>query len=334
MKNVVWALAGGSSLAAKELQDVFEERKLGVTLRLLSGDESSAVLSQSGDEAVVIEPLSAEALESAPVVFLAGTPQQSRRALELAAGAGLRPVFIDLALGLEDDPSSRLRAPMVEPELIAAGPGSLQVIAHPAAAVLARFLLLLHRAAGVEQSVITVCEPVSTHGQAGIDEMHQQTVSLLSFKPMPKEQFDAQVAFNLLPRFGESAKASLEHSAQVIERHLATLLGGSGLSLPSLRVIHAPVFHAYVFSVWVRFSNRADAGALAAVFQREGIDVRGPGVEAASNLGVAGQSGFTVSDIALDANCPQAAWFFVAADNLRVTAENAAMVAGLAGAAQ
>ena len=35
-----------------------------------------------------------------------------------------------------------------------------------------------------------------------MDELHQQTVSLLSFQSIPREQYDAQVAFNLLPCAG------------------------------------------------------------------------------------------------------------------------------------
>jgi hypothetical protein len=114
MKQTVWTLVGGSSLAARELREVFEERKLGITLRLVSGEETSAVLTQEGDEAAVIEPLSAEALASSPVVFLAGAGEQNRQALELAATLERPPVAIDLTGSLEDVPGARLRAPMVE----------------------------------------------------------------------------------------------------------------------------------------------------------------------------------------------------------------------------
>ena len=43
-------------------------------------------------------------------------------------------------------------------------------------------------------------EPASEHGQRGMDELHQQTVNLLSFQPLPKDVFDAQVAFNMVAR--------------------------------------------------------------------------------------------------------------------------------------
>ena len=51
--------------------------------------------------------------------------------------------------------------------------------------------------------------PASEFGRAGMDELHQQTVNLLSFQSIPRETFDAQLAYNLLCGFGENAKASL-----------------------------------------------------------------------------------------------------------------------------
>ena len=38
-----------------------------------------------------------------------------------------------------------------------------------------------------------------------MDELHEQTVNLLSFQQLPKTVFDAQVAFNLLDRYGEKS---------------------------------------------------------------------------------------------------------------------------------
>ncbi len=44
----------------------------------------------------------------------------------------------------------------------------------------------------------------------GVEELQQQTVSLLSFKSLPKAVFDNQLSFNLLARYGEEAPRPLE----------------------------------------------------------------------------------------------------------------------------
>ena len=67
------------------------------------------------------------------------------------------------------------------------------VIAHPAAIALAMLVLRAAKAGRISRIVATVFEPVSERGQMGMDELHEQTVNLLSFQELPKNVFDTQV---------------------------------------------------------------------------------------------------------------------------------------------
>jgi aspartate-semialdehyde dehydrogenase len=62
--------------------------------------------------------------------------------------------------------------------------------------------------------------------------------------------------------------------------------------------------------------------AIASELSSTHIDVRTGDQEPPSNAGVAGQGGITVGSIAADRNEPQACWFWMVADNLRIVAEN------------
>ena len=42
-----------------------------------------------------------------------------------------------------------------------------------------------------------------------MDELHEQTVNLLSFQQLPKKIFDVQVAFNMVARYGEQSARML-----------------------------------------------------------------------------------------------------------------------------
>ena len=107
--------------------------------------------------------------------------------------------------------------------------------------------------------MVHVFEPASERGQRGLDELQQQTVAVLAFQKLKTDVFDAQLAFNLLARYGEEALEPLEGIEQRVERHLASLLAGwPGVPMPSLRVIQAPVFHGHSFSVWVEFENNPE----------------------------------------------------------------------------
>jgi aspartate-semialdehyde dehydrogenase len=207
----------------------------------------------------------------------------------------------------------------------------VQVIAHPAAIAMALFLRRLHSIEPIRGSVIQVFAPASEHGTAGVEELQGQTVSLLSFKKLPQAVFDTQLSFTMLAKYGEEAKVPLEETEMRIERHLASLLAlpgeGEGAPMPSLRLVQAPVFHGYSFGAWVEFDADPDLERLETGLVTGSIEVRGSDFAAPTNVGQAGQSGIAVGAISPDRNHPDACWFWLVADNLRLTAENGVAVA-------
>lgn len=321
------ALVGGETLLAKEVRTVLEESKPAPRVQLIfSAVEGSSLLAADPDEPVVMLPLNAQSLEGAKVALLAGSPASSRRTFKLDTQGG--PALIDLVGALEDQPEARLRAPSAEPagEERSASSQAIHVIAHPAAICLTLLLSRIAQAGTIRRSVAHVFEPVSERGQRGLDELHQQTVAVLSFQKLKTDVFDTQVAFGMLARYGEEAEEPLEGIDQRLERHLASLLAGwPGVPMPSLRLIQAPVFHGHSFSVWVEFEQNPGVKTISQALASGGIDVRPE--EPPSNTGIAGQSGLSVGAIAVDANNPRACWFWAVADNLRVSAENAVAVA-------
>ncbi|MDP9170962.1 MAG: segregation protein B, partial [Acidobacteriota bacterium] len=203
-----------------------------------------------------------------------------------------------------------------------------QVIAHPAATAIAIVLERLHRAFPVVSAIIHIFEPASERGKPGIDELQQQTVNLLSFQPLPKKLYDAQLSFNMLARLGDDAETHLHEIEERIERHLATLLDRTdGVPMPSLRLIQSPVFHGYSFSLWIEFEDAPVPSEIEEALAGDFVDVRGADLEPPSNVGVAGQSGISAGAITPDRNNGNAIWMWMAADNLRLSAESAAMLA-------
>jgi aspartate-semialdehyde dehydrogenase len=328
------ALIGSESLLGREIRDIVATSESGIDLRLIADTEEVAgALTRVGDEPAVVGGLTAESLAGARAVFLAGSDASSQKALALLEHEP-DVTIIDLTGAAEERPDARLRAPLVESaedldedEFNSA----VQVVAHPAAIALALFLRRLHSVDPVRASVIQIFAPASEHGTAGVEELQGQTVSLLSFKKLPHEIFDAQISFSMLAKYGEEAKVSLEETELRIERHLATLLAlpgeGEGAPMPSLRLVQAPVFHGYSFGVWVEFESNPGVEAVENGLVTGHIEVRGGEVEAPTNVGQAGQSGIAVGAISPDRNQPEACWFWMAADNLRLTAENGVAVA-------
>ena len=326
------ALIGSETLLAREVRDIVATGGADFGLRLVAEvEEESGALTRVGDEASLVNGLTAESLVDARAVILAGNAESSRQTLELL-GEEPEAAVIDLTYTAEEREDARLRAPLVETAGGEdAGEAAVHVIAHPAAIAIALLLRRLHAGDPVRNSVIQIFAPASEHGVLGVHELQQQTVSLFSFKSLPKAVFDTQLSFNLLARYGEEAPAPLEETEMRIERHLASLLAlpgdGEGAPMPSLRLIQAPVFHGYSFSAWVEFMDAPDLELLESGLATDGIEVRGGDIEPPSNVGQAGQGGIAVGGIAADRNHAEAVWLWFVADNVRLAAENAVAVA-------
>jgi aspartate-semialdehyde dehydrogenase len=320
------ALVGSETLLGREVREVFGESALGEQLRLLaSDDEESVRIANIGDAPAILNKLEPEEMEDAAVVILAGTAESSK----LALGARPNGVIIDLTGAAEEDPDARVRAPQVEASDYRADLDGPQIAAHPAATAIALVLVRLHPMFPIARSIIHVFEPASERGKSGVDELQRQTVSLLSFQQLPKEVFAAQLSFNMLAKLGEEAPVQLHDVEERIDRHLATLLerAETGVPMPSIRLTQVPVFHGYSLSFWLEFEDAPDVISLEEALSGDWIDVRSGDVEPPDNAGIVGQSGISVGAITPDRNDGNAVWLWLAADNLRLTAETAALIA-------
>lgn len=325
------SIVGGDTLLGHEIQEVLSGRKTGALITAYAASGEGNFADQEG-EAVYLDPLEAHSIADQSSLIVAGSHDGALKAYNLVKAADGHPKLIDCTAHLEMQPEARIVAPLLDPQ--GPAPGWLLVVAHPAASALALVLTRLARHESVQQTVVNIFEPASERGKRGASELHQQTTSLLAFKPLEKNVFDAQLGFNMLSRYGEQAPDRLAAIEQRIERHTATLLSRHGTTvaapMPSLRLIQAPVFHGYSMSLWVLFDRNVDSGELGEALASAQIEVRSPGEEAPDNVGASSQSGLIAGDIRIDRNNPRAAWFWIVADNLRLRSDAVAdLVSGL-----
>jgi len=170
----------------------------------------------------------------------------------------------------------------------------------------------------IARAIVTILEPASEHGRRGMDELHEQTVNLLSFQQLPKGVFDAQVAFNVVDRYGEKSTPALSTVTDRIQRHFRTIVQGR-LSVPSLMLLQAPIFHGHAFSLYIEFEGPAQNEELSAAVSGEHVDVLQGAEESPSNVNAAGQEQIQVF-VRPDAQNSKAFWLWAATDNLRIAA--------------
>jgi aspartate-semialdehyde dehydrogenase len=319
------SIVGGDTLLGRELNERLSSADIADSIQLLGAGESTTLTEIEG-EATVLTPLDADRLHASAIVFCAGDAAAARRVHEIATQTGGTPAIIDLTAGLEDLPNARLRSPLVETAEFAGGAGLVHIVAHPAASALALMLIRMHKTLPLRHAVVQVFEPASERGQDGLNELQQQVSSLLSFRQMDKRVFDAQLGFNMLPRYGEDAPQKLADIETRINRHLASLLEGS-VPMPSIRLVQAPVFHGHSFSLWIEFETRPDVVLLEETLASANLEVRGADVEPPTNASAAGQSGVIAGVIEPDVNYSRAMWIWAVSDNYRVMADDAVEIA-------
>jgi aspartate-semialdehyde dehydrogenase len=315
------AIVGAATLKGKEVAEVLSDRNFpAIDIKLLDDDESLGQLETMGDEISFIQSLRAEQFEKVDFTFFASDAECTRKNWKVAQKAG--SAIVDLSFALEDDPEAVVRAPWIERQLAQMTLPELQpgpvVIAHPAAVVLALILLRAKKISNVVRLVTTIFEPASEHGQKGMDELHEQTVNLLSFQQLPKKIFDTQVAFNLVARYGDNSQPPLDSVEHRILRHFQRI-SGPDAPVPSLLLLQAPIFHGHAFAIYLELEAAVALGDFTQALAGDHVSITRGAEEAPSNVNAAGQGNILVS-VSRDPNHQNGLWLWVASDNLRIAA--------------
>jgi len=316
------AIVGAASLMGKEVAEVLSDRNFpSADIRLLDDDESLGQLEAVGDEVSFIQSVRAEQFERVDFTFFASDVSSTRGTWKKARDLG--NTIVDLTAALEDEPGATVRSPWIErqseqPVTPQLQPGPV-VVAHPAATVLALLALRAQKAGKVERMVATVLEPASEYGQKGMDELHEQTVNLLSFQELPKAVFDVQVAFNMVARYGPRSSHSLDAVSRTIAKHHRKLV--AGVVEPALLTLQAPVFHGHAFSFYLEMDKPVSIKDLSEALAGEHVIVTNP-EDTPNNVSAAGQGDILVS-LSADASRKSGFWLWAVTDNLRVAALSA-----------
>lgn len=322
------AIVGAASLRGKELNEVLAESPFAAADFALLDDESQlGQLEAVGDEVTFVQRIEPGAFRHADFAFFAGSKEVTRKHWKAALKAGAS--IVDLTYDLEGEPGVLVLAPWTsqyrtsqrneEPSL--STPAIIP--AHPVATALALMLARLQDLGEVKNASATVLEPASEYGRTAMDELHQQTVGLLSFQNLPKELYDTQIAFNIVPVLGEAAKINLAASEATIRRHYA-LLAGEILPAVAIQLLNAPVFHGHGISLAVELDQPVLLEHVEAALGGEHIDVVMGDTDSPNNLSSAGQGDVMVrvrTDNNEDIETSRF-WIWASLDNLKFGALN------------
>ena len=319
-------IAGASSLLGAELKSLLEESRFASwDLSLVDEETAVGTLTEAGGEPAVIQPVEEGTFSRAKVIFFAGSAAFTERNLPAArdsgafvidlSGAALRVDGARVWFALDDvaegsQPSKTLYAVPSAPGLVAG-----------------RLLDALSRVA-LSRLAIVFFRPVSEAGRAGIEELEAQTSQLLSFQSIGQPIFDTQVAFNLLDHYGLASRENLQAIRDRIRREaFAASTQSSSKIVPSIQVLHAPVFYGYTFVANSELKPGQTREPLVEVLRKSGFSLEIAGSSPLGNIVAAGDPAVHLALPEDDPAQPGTWWMWGAADNIRLPAATAIKLA-------
>jgi aspartate-semialdehyde dehydrogenase len=317
------AIVGAATIRGKQLNEALAASSFGAAEFLLMDDEQAlGQLEAVGDEITFIQPITADSFARVDFTFFTGTAELTARYWQTAQKAG--STIVDLSSALEGEAGVQVCAPWIAEAHSLNLQTPAVIPAHPAAVVLALLAERVQQVGAIHSLSATVLEPASEYGRAALDELHQQTISLLSFQSVPTQLYDMQVAFNTVGAFGESAKINLYETETRIRRHYALLSGGK-LPQLSLQLIHAPVFHGHTFSIAVEFDRAVTVEQMMAALSAPHVEVVQTDADAPGNLHSIGDKSVSVRIRFDEPGLAQSrrVWLWASADNLEISSLNA-----------
>src|SRR6266481_2644224 len=317
-------IAGASSLLGAELKSLLEESRFaGWDFALLDEEIAAGTLTEAGGEAAIIQPVQEGSFSRAKLIFFTGSEAFAQRNLPAARESG--GIVVDLS-------GAALNVPGVQVWFAIDGVGhaadkSKTFYAVPSAPSLAtvRLLETLGRVGLLRLSLIFF-RPVSEAGRPGIEELEAQTTQLLSFQSTGQPVFDAQVAFNLLDRYGAASREDLQSVRARIRREVSAAVGNSPVR-PSIQVLHAPVFYGYTFVADAELNSQLTKENLIEICRKSGFTIDSDASSPLGNLSASGDSAIHLALPDGDPARPGTWWFWGAADNIRLPATAAIKLA-------
>jgi aspartate-semialdehyde dehydrogenase len=302
------ALVEPQTLLGQGLQEILEAEPE-IELALLGSDRDDfATLREVQGEITVIHPLTAEALAGSDLVIFLGSGREQREAVRLLPGG--TPALV-VASDL-DHPEGDPRVAGITPGEPATG---VVLSPHPAVVLASHLLDALGEHDPTRLSG-TVLLPASTRGRPALDELFEQTRSILNFSAdQPRAIFGAQLAFNLL-----SGPGGADLGAQVrraLGRHIEV----------TLDLVTAPVFHGMAASLLVEMSAAPGPEVVDAALESSPRFSRGEAGRPGP-IDVVGRDEILVGAARQDPDRPDACWIWAVMDNLTLGgATNAAALA-------
>ncbi len=265
------ALVGATGAVGVEMMKTLEKRSFPVgKLTLLASARSAGKKLPFKGQDVAVQELTQDSFAGIDIALFSAGGSISKEFAPVAAKAGC--VVVDNSSAFRQDP----QVPLVVPEINGADVQQHQgIIANPncTTAITLMALYPLHQAFGVKRIFASTYQAVSGTGAKAIEELERQVEQIVQKKPVTREVYPHQIAFNVLPHVDAFLESGYTKEEMKMENE-----GRKIMHHPTFRAsvtcVRVPVYRSHSVAVSAEFEKPVTAAAAREVLGRApGLDL-------------------------------------------------------------
>jgi len=270
-RNPHVAVVGATGAVGIEMIKTLDRRNFPVgKLTLLASARSAGKKLKAGSREIAVQELTPKSFEGVDIALFSAGGSISKEFAPLAAKAGCVVVDNSSAFRMDDS------VPLIIPEINGADLKSHKgIIANPncTTAVTLMALYPLHQAFYVRRIFASSYQAVSGTGAKAIEELQRQVFQVVHGKPVTREVYPHQIAFNVLPQVDSFLPNGYTKEEMKMQNE-----GRKIMHHPTFRAsvtcVRVPVYRAHSVAVSAEFEKPVSVEAARAVLKKApGLEV-------------------------------------------------------------
>jgi aspartate-semialdehyde dehydrogenase len=311
------AVVGATGAVGRKIFEILAERDFPVAkLKAMASARSVGQTLDFKRSSIVVEELTESSFDGVDIALFSAGASVSRQFAPFAVKSSC--IVIDNSSAFRMEPNIPLVVPEVNPYAIGSEPG---IIANPNCSTIQMVVALkpIHDKFKIKRVVVSTYQSVSGSGQKAIDELQEQTKSLLNGETSKPNVYSHQIAFNCIPHIDIFLKNGYTKEEMKMVDETRKILGDSSIMV-SPTAVRVPVFYCHSESVNVETEKPISAkGVKELLTGSDGIRVVDNPENSEYPLATseADQDEVFVGRIRDDISCENAINFWVVSDNIR-----------------
>ena len=267
-KKASVAVAGATGAVGNQMLKCLEEREFPVaSIKLLASHRSAGREIRFRGELLTVEELTEESFKNVDIALFSAGAGTSKDFAPIAAQDGC--VVIDNSSAWRMDPEVPLVVPEVNPHAIAEYKNK-GIIANPNCSTIQMVVALnpIHLKCGIKRIVVSTYQAVSGTGKKAIDELFDQTRSLINFLDYENKVYPHRIAFNCLPHIDSFMENGYTKEEMKMVNETRKIMEDETIGVTATTV-RVPVFYSHSESVNVETQKHITADEVKALLEQE-----------------------------------------------------------------